>query len=203
MPGRRPPHGSVPPARRARCGWSDSTWRPRRRCTRWRSGSRDPSTVSSITHHNGDGAVLEGNPAQGYTPNVTYGRTKLANLLFALELQRRATASGSRLTSTAAHPGISGTNLIASRDGMGAIPVIGAMAQWSVRLIFPNPDQGAEAILYAATDAAPGSYSGPTGFRETRGPVGEAKQSALARDETLAALLWERSVELTGVAVTP
>ena len=161
------------------------------------------TTVSSITHHNGDGAVLEGNPAQGYTPNVTYGRTKLANLLFALELQRRAAGSGSRLTSTAAHPGVSGTNLIASRDGMGAIPVIGAMAQWSVRLIFPNPDQGAEAILYAATDAAPGSYSGPTGFRETRGPVGEAKQSALARDETLAALLWERSVELTGVAVTP
>ena len=161
------------------------------------------TTVSSITHHNGDGAVLEGNPAQGYTPNVTYGRTKLANLLFALELQRRATASGSRLTSTAAHPGISGTNLIASRDGMGAIPVIGSMAQWSVRLIFPDPDKGAEAILYGATDAAPGSYSGPTGFRETRGPVGEAKQSALARDETLAALLWERSVELTGVAVTP
>ena len=73
--------------------------------------------------------MLEGNPATGYDTQVAYGRSKLANLLFALELQRRATSSGSRLTSTAAHPGISGTNLIASRDGMGATPVIG----WTAR----------------------------------------------------------------------
>jgi len=161
------------------------------------------TTVSSIAHHRGDGAVLEGNPATGYDTQVAYGRSKLANLLFAAELQRRATASGSRLTSTAAHPGISGTNLIASRDGMGATPLIGTLTQWVVRAIFPNPDQGAEAILYAATDAAPGSYSGPTGFRETRGPVGEAKLSPWAQDETLAGRLWERSEELTGVSVTP
>jgi len=161
------------------------------------------TTVSSIAHHRGDGAVVEGNPATGYDTQVAYGRSKLANLLFAAELQRRATASGSRLTSTAAHPGISGTNLIASRDGMGATPLIGTLTQWVVRAIFPNPDQGAEAILYAATDAAPGSYSGPTGFRETRGPVGEAKLSPWAQDETLAGLLWERSEELTGVSVTP
>jgi NAD(P)-dependent dehydrogenase (short-subunit alcohol dehydrogenase family) len=160
------------------------------------------TTVSSIAHHSGDGKVLEGNPAQGYNPNVTYGRSKLANLLFALELQRRATAAGSRLTSTAAHPGVSGTNLIASRDGLGSIPVIGTLSQWGVRLLFPSPEKGAEAILFAATDAAPGSYSGPTGLRETRGPVGEARQSTLAQDATLAALLWERSEELTGVTIT-
>ncbi len=157
------------------------------------------TTVSSIAHHSGDGKVVEGNPAQGYNPNVTYGRTKLANLLFALELQRRATASGSRLTSTAAHPGVSATNLVASPDGLGGIPVVGTIAHWGVRLFFPSPEKGAEAILFAATDAAPGSYSGPTGFREVRGPVGEAKQSTLAQDATLAALLWERSEELTGV----
>ncbi|HET7821869.1 MAG TPA: oxidoreductase [Ornithinibacter sp.] len=160
------------------------------------------TTVSSIAHHSGDGKVLEGNPAQGYNPNVTYGRSKLANLLFALELQRRATASGSKLTSTAAHPGVSGTNLIASRDGLGSIPVIGTLSQWGVRLFFPSPDKGAEAILFAATEAAPGSYSGPTGFREVRGPVGEARQSTLAQDATLAGLLWERSEELTGVTIT-
>ncbi|HYN67331.1 MAG TPA: oxidoreductase [Ornithinibacter sp.] len=160
------------------------------------------TTVSSIAHHAGDGAVLEGNPAQGYNPNVTYGRTKLANLLFALELQRRATAAGSRLTSTAAHPGVSATNLVASRDGLGSIPVVGTIGQWGVKLLFPGPEKGAEAVLYAATEAAPGSYSGPTGLRETRGPVGEARLSALARDETLAALLWERSEELTGVTIS-
>jgi len=161
------------------------------------------TTVSSIAHHRGDGAVLEGNPSTGYDTQVAYGRSKLANLLFAAELQRRATASGSRLTSTAAHPGISGTNLIASRDGMGATPVIGTLTQWVVRAIFPDPAHGAEAVLFAATEASPGSYSGPTGFRETRGPVGEARRSPWAQDEALAAALWERSVELTGVAVTP
>ena len=79
------------------------------------------------------------------------------HILFAAELQRRATASGSTLTSTAAHPGISGTNLIASSDGMGATPVIGTLTQWVVRAIFPDPAHGAEAVLYAATEAAPGS----------------------------------------------
>jgi NAD(P)-dependent dehydrogenase (short-subunit alcohol dehydrogenase family) len=161
------------------------------------------TTVASIAHHGGDDRVVEGNPAQGYNPNTAYGRSKLANLLFALELHRRATASGSRLTSTAAHPGVSATNLVASRDGLGSIPVIGTIGQWGVRLLFPSPERGAEAVLYAATEAAPGSYSGPTGFRETRGPVGEANLSDLARDEALAARLWERSEELTGVSVTP
>ena len=160
------------------------------------------TTVSSIAHHAGDGAVCEGNPAQGYDPQTSYGRTKLANLLFATELQRRATAAGSRLTSTAAHPGVSATNLIASRDGLGSIPVVGTLGQWGVRLAFPGPAKGAEAVLYAATVASPGSYSGPTGLRETRGPVGEATRSRWARDETLAALLWERSEELTGTVLS-
>lgn len=160
------------------------------------------TTVSSIAHHAGDGAVCEGNPAQGYDPRASYGRSKLANLLFAQELHRRATASGSHLTSTAAHPGVSGTNLVASRDGLGSVPVVGTLAQWGVRLLFAAPAKGAEAVLYAATVAAPGSYSGPTGLREIRGPVGEAGRSTWARDEALAALLWDRSEELTGVRFT-
>ena len=72
-----------------------------------------------------------------------------------------------------------------------------------MRLVLPGPEGGAESVLYAATEAAPGSYSGPHRPREIRGPVGEAKLSTLAQDETLAALLWERSEELTGVSVTP
>ena len=157
------------------------------------------TTVSSIAHHRGDGRVAEGNPAQGYNPQVTYGQSKLANLLFALELQRRSTAAGSRLTSTGAHPGVSGTNLFGSAEGMGSVPVIGTLGSWAVKLAFPSPDRGAEAILYAATVAEPGSYSGPTGLGETRGAVGTAKQSHWARDESLAAVLWQRSEELTGV----
>ncbi len=157
------------------------------------------TTVSSITHHRGNGAVCEGNPREGYDAQTTYGQSKLANLLFAQELQRRASAAGSSLTSTAAHPGVSATNLVASKDGMGAIPVVGAVSQLAVRALFPGPEKGAEGILYAATVAEPGSYSGPTGIGETRGAVGPAKRSRWAQDETLADLLWQRSEELTGV----
>ncbi|MBM6405288.1 SDR family NAD(P)-dependent oxidoreductase [Phycicoccus sp. CSK15P-2] len=158
------------------------------------------TTVSSIGHRSGDGAVCEGSPRAGYDPQIAYGRSKLANLLFAAELQRRAAAAGTTLTSTAAHPGISGTNLFGSADGLGAIPVLGTLATFAVRAAFPGPEKGAESVLYAATAAEPGSYSGPTRLGETRGPVGEARMSALARDETLAGLLWERSEQLTGVS---
>ena len=63
-------------------------------------------TVSSIAHHRGKADVLDGNPAERYNPSATYGNSKLANLLFALELQRRAALAGTSLTSTAAHPGV-------------------------------------------------------------------------------------------------
>ncbi len=158
------------------------------------------TTVSSIAHRRSDRAVAEGNPADGYDPQTAYGRSKLANLLFADELQRRAEAAGSPLTSTAAHPGVTGTNLVASPDGMGANPVVGAVGQWVVRFLFPSPERGAEAVVHAATVAEPGSYTGPTGPGEAFGPVGPAERSELARDEALARALWERSEELTGVS---
>ncbi|NHA70200.1 oxidoreductase [Phycicoccus flavus] len=157
------------------------------------------TTVSSIAHTASDGEVVGGNPRETYSPQTAYGRSKLANLLFAQELQRRATAAGSPLTSTAAHPGVASTNLIASPDGMGSVPVLGTVLQLATKVLVPGPERGAEAVVHAATVAAPGSYVGPTGFRETRGPVGPAARSTLARDETLAGLLWERSEELTGV----
>ncbi len=159
------------------------------------------TTVSSIAHRRGDRDVLGGNPREGYDPQRAYGQSKLANLLFADELQRRATAAGSALTSTAAHPGVSGTNLVASPDGMGANPIVGRVGQWVVRALFPSPEGGAEAVVHAATVAPAGSYSGPTGIGETRGPVGPAERSRWARDADLAAALWERSEELTGLTV--
>jgi NAD(P)-dependent dehydrogenase (short-subunit alcohol dehydrogenase family) len=158
------------------------------------------TTVSSIAHRRGDGAVLQGNPREGYDPQKTYGQSKLANLLFADELQRRASAVGSALVSTAAHPGVTGTNLVASPDGMGANPVVGAVGQWVVRVLFPSPERGAEAVVHAATVAEPGSYVGPSGPGEAFGPVGPAERSTWAQDSALAAALWERSEELTGVS---
>ena len=84
--------------------------------------------VTSIAHHRGDDSVLRGNPQSTYSPNLAYGNSKLANLLFARELQRRAAAAGSRLTATAAHPGVSATELFQDRDGMGANSAVHALA---------------------------------------------------------------------------
>ena len=160
------------------------------------------TTVASLAHNQGDERVLQGNPAEGYNPSVSYGQTKLANVLFALELHRRATAAGSNLTSTAAHPGVAVTHLVASRDGMGARWAVRTFAPPLMRLVLPGSDGGAESILYAATVAAPGSYSGPQGPGEIRGKVGPAKLSRHATDEDLARQLWTISEDLTGVTIT-
>jgi NAD(P)-dependent dehydrogenase (short-subunit alcohol dehydrogenase family) len=157
------------------------------------------TTVSSIAHRNADRQVLDGNLTGTYNPQTAYGNSKLANLLFALELQRRSESSGSALTSTAAHPGVTATNLVASPDGLGSIPLLGTLSRPFTRLFFANATAGAESTLYAATVAEPGSYTGPTSLRETRGPVGPAALSPLARDADLAAALWRVSEERTGV----
>lgn len=159
------------------------------------------TTVASLAHNQGDEHVVDGNPAGDYQPRTSYGRSKLANLLFALELHRRATSAGSPLTSTAAHPGVAVTNLVASRDGMGSRWVVRTLAPPVMRLLLPGSEGGAEAVLYAATVAAPGSYTGPQGPGEVRGRVGPAKLSRLATDEDLARRLWTLSEELTGVTI--
>jgi NAD(P)-dependent dehydrogenase (short-subunit alcohol dehydrogenase family) len=155
--------------------------------------------VSSIAHHQGRASVLAANPREGYNPSTYYGNSKLANLLFALELQRRAVRAGASLTATAAHPGVSATNLVTSEQGLGSIPGVKQVAPLLLRLVFASPRAAAEPTLYAATVAEPGSYSGPQGLRESRGAVGPARLGPLAQDESLAGQLWTLSEELTGV----
>ncbi|GAB3259564.1 oxidoreductase [Nocardioides dilutus] len=157
--------------------------------------------VTSIAHHAGNESVLEANPRQGYNPQASYGNTKLANLLFARELQRRATAAGSRLTATAAHPGVAATGLISSRDGLGAIAPIRWTAPIWTRIILQSALAGARPVMYAATEAEPGSYTGSTGMREWRGPVGPARLSRYAQDDALAARLWDKSLDEAGVSL--
>mgnify|MGYP003296011652 CR=1 FL=1 len=156
-------------------------------------------TVSSIAHHGGDDSVLAGNPESSYDPTPAYGNSKLANVLFARELHKRATAAGSVLTSTAAHPGISATELVADPHGMGANRLVRATAPYFMPLLFQSAAAGANPTLYAATIAEPGSYTGPQRLRETRGPVGPARLSRAARNDELALSLWELSEEQTGV----
>jgi len=156
-------------------------------------------TVASLAHQRGSADVADGNPAQSYQPERAYGNSKLANILFGAELQRRASSHGSALTSTMSHPGISATGLVTDPEGMGSNPVVRMAAPWVMRLLFQSASAGANPSLYAATAATPGSYTGPQWLGEMRGPVGPAKQSELARDTELASQLWQVSQDLTGV----
>jgi NAD(P)-dependent dehydrogenase (short-subunit alcohol dehydrogenase family) len=155
-------------------------------------------TVSSIVHHRGTEDVLDGSAGPGYDPQQAYAQSKLANLLFALELQRQATGRGLALTSVAAHPGLAATGLFSDRQGMGANPFLRLVGPRLLRLVTQSPTAGARSSLYAATEAAPGSYTGPVRLGETRGRIGRARLSAVAQDEKLGEQLWLVSEELTG-----
>ena len=163
------------------------------------SGNGRVVTVSSVAHHGGTEAVLEGNLGDGYHSQRTYENSKLANLLFALELHRELTAHALPVISTAAHPGVSATGLVPDREGMGANPLMRFAGPVFLKLFVQSAAAGARATLYAATEAAPGSYTGPQWFGETRGPIGPARLSSYAQDEKLARRLWQVSEEMTGL----
>jgi NAD(P)-dependent dehydrogenase (short-subunit alcohol dehydrogenase family) len=155
-------------------------------------------TVSSIAHHGATMDVLEGNAGAVYHAQRSYSNSKLANLLFAQELQRMASARGLNLTSVGAHPGVSSTGLVADPQGMGAKLFMRTVAPLFVKVLTQSAAAGARSTLYAATRAEPGSYTGPQRFGETRGRIGPARLSALASEEKLARRLWQVSEELTG-----
>jgi NAD(P)-dependent dehydrogenase (short-subunit alcohol dehydrogenase family) len=125
-----------------------------------------------------------------------YGQSKLANLLFTAELQRRLTAAGSPVRAMAAHPGYAATNLQfhSQRQWMDFISVIGN------RVLAQDERAGALPTLYAAVADIPGdSYAGPGGFMEQRGAPKLVGRSKAAQDADTARRLWEVSEELTGV----
>ncbi len=156
--------------------------------------------VASVAHHRGDESVLEGNPETSYKPNRDYGNTKLANLLFGRELDRRAQAAGSRLVVSMAHPGVSATNLVTSPDGMGANPVVRRVMPYVLPIVLQSAAAGANPSLWAATYGEPGGYVGPQRMREARGRLGNAKLSPHARNDDLAQRLWTISEQSTGVS---
>lgn len=159
-------------------------------------------TVASIAHLGGNAGVIDANPRSTYEPEKSYCQSKLANVLFARELHKRATAAGSTLTSTAAHPGVSATGLVTDPNGMGAHWFFRNLGPYFLPLIFQSAAAGANPTLYAATLAEPGSYTGPQRFGESRGPIGPAKLNKHALDEDLAARLWAKSEQATGVAIS-
>ena len=120
---------------------------------------------------------------RNYVSWQVYGESKLANILFAFELQRHAARHSSPLVSNAAHPGVAATNLVASEQGLGSIPGIKQLAPFFMSLLFQSAEAGADPVLYAAAEAGPATYSGPQRLRESRGPAGPAKLSRHARDD--------------------
>jgi NAD(P)-dependent dehydrogenase (short-subunit alcohol dehydrogenase family) len=125
-----------------------------------------------------------------------YEQSKLANLLFTLELHRRLDRSGSPVIATAAHPGMTATNLMSSSESA----TMTAFAKVAVRLFAQDPVMGATPTLFAATADLPGgSYAGPSGRRELAGPPMLVGRSAMAGDPVVAARLWAASEDLTGV----
>ena len=154
-------------------------------------------TVSSTGHRFGqirlDDLSWERRP---YNSWRAYGQSKLANLLFTTELQRRLTEAGSAVRAMAAHPGYAATNL-QHRTGSGVMNRLGAIGN---RVFAQDEDMGALPTLYAATADLPGdSFVGPDGFQEQRGHPTLVGRSAAARDRETARRLWELSETLTGV----
>jgi NAD(P)-dependent dehydrogenase (short-subunit alcohol dehydrogenase family) len=150
-------------------------------------------TVSSLFHWTGRVNLKDLNwKARPYSAWGAYSQSKLANLLFTTELQRRAAAAGSSVLALAAHPGYSETNL----QGHSAGRISGALMNMGNRLMATNADFGARQTLYAASQDLPGdTYIGPRfgQFGRTQ-PVG---RSPLARNAEKATALWELSEQLT------
>jgi NAD(P)-dependent dehydrogenase (short-subunit alcohol dehydrogenase family) len=154
-------------------------------------------TLSSNAHKTGRIDFGDLQRERGYTRWGAYGQSQLANLMFALELDRRLRAAGSTVTSVAAHPGYAATNLQSA-----AAPAADRIVMKFTNLILAqSSEMGALPTLYAATvpGLAGGSYVGPDGIGEFRGHPHLATPSGAARDEQIAARLWEVSEALTRV----
>ncbi|MEU4739606.1 oxidoreductase [Actinosynnema sp. NPDC023658] len=171
---------------------------------RTRPGAR-VVTVSSLAHQAGRLDLADPNyEARRYTPWGAYGQSKLANLLFARELDRRTRAAGVDVTSVAAHPGITATELSANMARARRSALLGIGARIG-DLFSQSVEVGALPQLYAATspDAEPGGYYGPDGFRGMRGHPAPAGSTTAARDDLAASRLWDLTAKLTGVAPDP
>ena len=159
-------------------------------------------TIASIAHRRGQIDFDDLMGERRYGGNRAYNQSKLANLLFALELDRRARAQQSRLMSVAAHPGISTTGFLAATE-MASFKV--ALASAAFRVFGQDAARGALPGLYAATmpNVTGGQYWGPDGFQEIRGSPRLAKLAPQAQDQAAAARLWRVSESLTGVVYPP
>jgi NAD(P)-dependent dehydrogenase (short-subunit alcohol dehydrogenase family) len=156
--------------------------------------------LSSLTHRWGAINFEDLQGTRSYSPQKAYSQSKLAMLMFALELQRRSNAAGWGLMSNAAHPGYARTDLIA--NGPGASGLLWQLNK-SLRPYFSHSAaEGTLPTLFAATspEAKDAGYYGPNWFYELKGPPAPAKIMPRAQDAAVAARLWDVSAALTGVS---
>ncbi len=148
-------------------------------------------TVSSTAHKMGKIDFNNLNGEQGYQKWPFYGQSKIANLLFTYELQRRLDAAGESTIAVAAHPGWTSTNLQKNTRS----------AQFLNRFLAMMPEQGALPTLYAATapNVPGGTYYGPDGFMEMKGHPTKVKSNDRSHDKAVAKRLWTVSEDMTGV----
>lgn len=157
--------------------------------------------VSSIAHKMGRIDLDDLDSERSYDPTARYAQSKLANLLFAFELQRRLAARGSQVVAIACHPGYAATNLQSAGVGLEGGS---AFFRWTYKLtnalVAQSAERGAWPLVLAAADpsAKAGGYYGPTGPGQMRGPVGESFVAPGARDPEVARQLWERTEVLVG-----
>ncbi|MFE6857264.1 oxidoreductase [Nocardia sp. NPDC057668] len=156
-------------------------------------------TVSSQAHRRGTIDLTDLDwQRRRYNPAAAYSQSKLANLLFTLELQRRLDAVRDSRRSLAAHPGWAATNL----QSHSAQPVLDFAMRLGNKAIAQEPEMGALPTLFAVSQDLPGaSYVGPDGFYEYRGHPTLVGRSAAASDLEVAAELWKVSESRTGVSL--
>lgn len=157
--------------------------------------------VSSIAHRMGRIDLDDLDAERSYDPTARYAQSKLANLMFAFELQRRLAARGSAVTALACHPGYSATNLQSAGVGLeGGSAVFRWVYKVTNAVVAQSATQGAWPLVLAAADptAKPGAYYGPTGFGQMRGRVGASYVAPVAQDEAVARALWERTEQWVG-----
>ncbi len=157
-------------------------------------------SVSALAAHGGEMHFENLQAESSYKPWAAYCQSKLADLLFAFELQRRSDLAGWGLTSVAAHPGIARTDLVP--NGTGRYSLLSIAMRVVGPILFQTAAQGALPILFAATSlsAKAGGYYGPKGRSERRGDPGPARTPHQAEDVDVAQRLWSLSERLIGAS---
>jgi NAD(P)-dependent dehydrogenase (short-subunit alcohol dehydrogenase family) len=165
------------------------------------SGGGRVINVASLSHRRARLALDDFQSEKSYSPMRAYGQSKLAMLVFALELQRRAERDGWNLVGMAAHPGWARTDIIGNGIGNGRPGPKARLIETVFNLVAQSARDGALPELFAAMapEARGGGYYGPSGWGETRGAPGLSRIFPQAADPTAGARLWALSETLTGV----